>query len=59
MNVIRAKQIVESPEEISVHHFGTPVWIQHVDEKMETARIYPLAETEDERTVSIAELEEF
>ncbi len=59
MHLIRAKQIFESPDDISVHHFGTPVWIQHIDDDTKTARVYPLADTEEEKTVSIAELEEY
>lgn len=58
MNVGRAKQIIESPEEIIVHYQGEPVWIQHVDEKQETAQVYTRENPDEELTVSVAELKE-
>lgn len=58
MNVARAKEILESPEEIIVHYQGEPVWIQHVDEQQGTARIYTRDNPEQEQTVSVNELRE-
>ncbi|MCF6138399.1 H-type small acid-soluble spore protein [Pseudalkalibacillus berkeleyi] len=58
MNVGRAKQILDSPEEIAVHYKGDPVWIQRVDEAGNTARIYPQREPENEMTVNVTMLEE-
>jgi small acid-soluble spore protein H (minor) len=58
MNAQRAKEIVESPETIPVTYNGEPIYIQHVDEKNETARIYPLNNPEDEKEVPVHTLKE-
>ncbi|EGL83663.1 Small, acid-soluble spore protein H [Caldalkalibacillus thermarum TA2.A1] len=58
MNVGRAKQIVESTDEIVVLHHGEPIWIQRVDEERGTARIYPCDNPEQEREVPVEELVE-
>ncbi|WP_349408265.1 H-type small acid-soluble spore protein [Pseudalkalibacillus sp. SCS-8] len=58
MNAGRAKQIYESPNEITVHYRGNPIWIQQVDEAGNSARIYPLNEPENEITVNVTLLEE-
>ncbi|GGE10523.1 small, acid-soluble spore protein H [Marinithermofilum abyssi] len=59
MDVMRAKQILESPREIDVRHDGVPVWIQQVNEDAETARVYPRAHPENEKTVPVEQLEEY
>ncbi|PTX52192.1 small acid-soluble spore protein H (minor) [Melghirimyces profundicolus] len=58
MNILRARQIVESPQEIEVHHNGVPVWIQNLDESRETARVYTRNQPDDEKTVPVEELRE-
>ena len=58
MNSQRAKEIVESPTMVNVTCNGVPIYIQHVDERNETARIYPLDQPEQEQEVSLAELNE-
>ncbi|SDC89421.1 small acid-soluble spore protein H (minor) [Melghirimyces thermohalophilus] len=58
MNVMRAMQIVDSPEEIEVRHNNVPVWIQHVNEAEETARVYTRAQPDDEQSVPVEELQE-
>ncbi|KMY55811.1 MULTISPECIES: small acid-soluble spore protein H [Bacillaceae] len=58
MNTQRAKEIAASPVMMDVTYQGMPIYIQHVDEQNETARIYPLTEPEQEQTVSLNELEE-
>jgi small acid-soluble spore protein H (minor) len=58
MNIGRAKQIVESPDEIEVHHQGTPVWIQNLNEAEATARVYTREQPDNEKVVSVGELEE-
>jgi len=40
----------------NVTYNGTPIYIQNVDEKGETARIYPLDQPENETEVSVNEL---
>ncbi|HEY9577882.1 MAG TPA: small acid-soluble spore protein H [Pseudobacillus sp.] len=58
MNKQRAKEIADSPVMMNVTYQGVPVYIQHVDEQNETARIYPLDEPEQEQNVSLNNLEE-
>lgn len=56
MNTQRAKEIAASPVMVHVTHRGVPIYIQHVDEKTETARIYPLNEPENEQNVPLHSL---
>lgn len=56
MNTQRAKEIAESAVNTSVTYEGKPVYIQHVDEEEETARIFPLESPENEQTVPIRNL---
>ncbi|RRJ65834.1 small acid-soluble spore protein H [Paenibacillus oralis] len=58
MNSQRAKEIVASPTMVNVTCDGVPIYIQHVDEKNETARIYPLDEPEQEKEVALSQLHE-
>ncbi|MFD1019816.1 small acid-soluble spore protein H [Thalassobacillus hwangdonensis] len=52
----RAKEISVSPVMANVTYNGRQVYIQHVDEQNETARIYPLDEPQDELEVSLRTL---
>jgi small acid-soluble spore protein H (minor) len=56
MNTQRAKEISTSPVMVNVICNGVPVYIQHVDENNETARIYPLDEPEKEQVVALSNL---
>ncbi|WP_138493661.1 small acid-soluble spore protein H [Paenibacillus pinistramenti] len=58
MNAQRAQEIVSSPVMVDVTCEGAPVYIQHVDERKETARIYPLGSPEEEREVPLYALTE-
>lgn len=58
MDSQRAKEIVASPTMINVTCDGEPVYIQHVDDKKETARIYPLGQPENEKDVALSQLNE-
>ena len=58
MNTQRAKEISESSIMANVTFNGVQVYIQHVDDKTETARIYPLEDPEKEQQVSLSELTE-
>ncbi|CAM4407076.1 small acid-soluble spore protein H [Paenibacillus phoenicis] len=58
MDSQRAKEIVASPTMVNVTYDGEPVYIQHVDEKKETARIYPLGQPENEKEVPLSQLNE-
>ncbi|MEF2967162.1 H-type small acid-soluble spore protein [Paenibacillus sp. M1] len=58
MNSQRAKEIADSPTMVNVTCDGVSVYIQHVDEKKETARIYPLNDRENEREVALSQLNE-
>jgi len=54
----RAQEISESPVMANVSHNGTPVYIQHVDESKENARVFPLDDPEHESDVPLRELKE-
>ncbi|NLY78967.1 MAG: H-type small acid-soluble spore protein [Lysinibacillus sp.] len=56
MNIQRAKEIVDSGELANISFNGQRIYIQHVDEKNKTARIYPLDDPEDEKDVPIDQL---
>ncbi|WP_338470616.1 small acid-soluble spore protein H [Niallia sp. XMNu-256] len=58
MNSQRAKEISESGDLVQVVYNKEPVYIQHVDEQTETARIYPLDEPNNEQTVPLSSLHE-
>ncbi|GGA29755.1 H-type small acid-soluble spore protein [Paenibacillus physcomitrellae] len=58
MNIQRAQEIVSSPEMISVTCEGAQIYIQHVDEQRETARVFPVGRPQEERDVPINMLEE-
>jgi small acid-soluble spore protein H (minor) len=56
MNVGRAKEILESMDMVNVTYDGTPVIIQHVDEKTKMARIYSRTQPDDEHDVPVLNL---
>jgi len=58
MNKQRAQEIASSPKMANVTYNGVPIYIQHVDETNETARIYPLGQPDQEEEVSINSLSE-
>ncbi|MNW28469.1 Small, acid-soluble spore protein H [compost metagenome] len=53
MNVQRAQEIAASSVMANVLCDGAPIYIQHVDEQNETARIFPLGNPQDEREVPL------
>ncbi|MBD2869246.1 small acid-soluble spore protein H [Paenibacillus arenilitoris] len=58
MNKQRASEIAASPVMANVTCDGVPVYIQHVDESNETARIYPLGQPDQEQDVPLGSLVE-
>lgn len=58
MNIQRAKEISDSPTIAKVFYNGKAVYIQHVDEKTEMARIYPLDDPSNEQDVPLSQLNE-
>ncbi|MDD9268287.1 small acid-soluble spore protein H [Paenibacillus sp. GCM10023248] len=56
MNPQRAMEIADSPVMANVTCNGVPIYIQHVDEGNETARIYPLDQPENEQQVPLSSL---
>ncbi|MDF2959626.1 MAG: sspH [Paenibacillus sp.] len=58
MNKQRASEIAASPVMVNVTYGDIPVYIQHVDEKNETARIYPLDQPQHEQEVPLNSLVE-
>jgi small acid-soluble spore protein H (minor) len=58
MNNQRAQEIAVSPTMVDVTYNGKPIYIQHVDEENETARVYPLDQPENEQSVPLSSLVE-
>ncbi|MFD0959893.1 H-type small acid-soluble spore protein [Paenibacillus chungangensis] len=58
LNKNRAQEIAESPVMANVTYQGMPVYIQHVDQERDTARIYLLHQSELEHEVSLDQLQE-
>ncbi len=56
MNRLRAEEIAQSPDLKNVTYQGKQVYIQHVDEQNETARVYPLDEPHNEFDVQLSHL---
>lgn len=58
MNKRRALEIAASPDMKNVTHNGSRVYIQHVNEQNDTARIYSLDDPENEFDVQLESLRE-
>jgi small acid-soluble spore protein H (minor) len=58
MNTQRAQEIVASTSMADVTYNGVPIYIQHVDDENETARIYPLDQPDQEQDVPLRSLVE-
>lgn len=58
MNKHRALEIAASPDLKNVIHNGNQVYIQHVDQKTNTARIYSLNNPGNEYVVQLESLHE-
>ncbi|ADC49098.1 MULTISPECIES: small acid-soluble spore protein H [Alkalihalophilus] len=58
MNSLRAQEIAASPVMANVMYNEQAVYIQHVDEGAQMARIYPLNEPNNEQDVPLSQLVE-
>lgn len=58
MDVNRAQQIVNSPNEIEVMYNGNSIWIEHVNENESTARVHKRENPDTEMTVQVQDLVE-
>lgn len=58
MNKQRAQEISQLPHMKNVTYNGQQVYIQHVDEQKNTARIFPLNDPENEFEIHIGNLQE-
>lgn len=58
MDIHRAKQIISSPEEITVTYNGVPVWLKNTNENNQSVSVYSKDNPNDVRVVPAAELEE-
>ncbi|CAM4423485.1 Small, acid-soluble spore protein H [Paenibacillus alkaliterrae] len=58
MNIQRAQEIAASPNMENVEYNGVRVYIQHVNEENDTARVYPLDQPDQEQEVPIRSLSE-
>jgi small acid-soluble spore protein H (minor) len=58
MDIQRAQEIAASPTMENVEYNGARIYIQHVNEENETARIYPLDQPDQEQDVPLRSLSE-
>ncbi len=58
MDIQRAQEIAASPTMEHVEYNGSRIYIQHVNEENETARIYPLDQPDQEQDVPLRSLSE-
>ncbi|WP_096186021.1 small acid-soluble spore protein H [Evansella halocellulosilytica] len=58
MNRLRAEEIAQSPVMANVTYNGTRIYIQHVDEHNDIARVYSLDDPQNEFDVQLANLNE-
>lgn len=56
LNLLRAQEIAQSPVMANVTYLDKQVYIQHVIEDSETARIFPLDEPQNELEVNLDNL---
>jgi small acid-soluble spore protein H (minor) len=58
MNSLRAQEIASSPVMANVTYNDKSIYIQHVDEATQMARIYPLDQPDSEQEVPLSQLNE-
>lgn len=58
MKAQRAKEIIDSSKVINVTYEGDPIYIQHVNEQEDTAKVFPLDHPDKEQEVPLNALEE-
>jgi small acid-soluble spore protein H (minor) len=58
MDILRANQIIESPNKVEVRYQGVPVWIDSINKETQTARVHTEANPNDEKTVPVRDLKE-
>jgi len=58
MDIQRARQILDADETITVLHNGSPIWIESISSKDNTAMVWPMEDRGGVREVPIAELVE-
>ncbi|MDF0729062.1 H-type small acid-soluble spore protein [Cytobacillus sp. S13-E01] len=58
MDIRRVKQILTSPEDITVHYNGASVWIDSCDEQGNTATVHLRERHVDKNTVPVDQLQE-
>ncbi|ADU32434.1 H-type small acid-soluble spore protein [Evansella cellulosilytica] len=58
MHTQRAKEIAQSPDMKNVTYNGEQIYIQHVNDENDTARIFPINDSQNEKEVLVANLKE-
>lgn len=58
MEIERAKEILQSPQKITVNYRGEPVWIEMVDETAEKVRVHAETNPDDIKIIPVYDLEE-
>ncbi|WP_078544305.1 H-type small acid-soluble spore protein [Litchfieldia alkalitelluris] len=58
MDIKRAKQILSSPEDITVHYHGQSIWIDGCDEENGLCTVHMRGNENEKSSVEVEELEE-
>ncbi|WP_017755222.1 H-type small acid-soluble spore protein [Calidifontibacillus oryziterrae] len=58
MDIKRAKQIITSPNEVTVKYNGVSVWLKHTNETDQSVSVFMKDNPDDVMIVPVAELEE-
>ncbi|WP_449537389.1 H-type small acid-soluble spore protein [Ferdinandcohnia sp. Marseille-Q9671] len=58
MDIRRAKQILSSPNDVTVHYQGTSVWIDSCDEQGNMCTVHLRERADEKNVVPVSELEE-
>ncbi|MBD8070512.1 H-type small acid-soluble spore protein [Bacillus sp. PS06] len=58
MDIRRAKQIISSPDDITVHYHGQSVWIDSCDEQGNLCTVHMRGNEHEKSSVAVTELEE-
>lgn len=58
MDLKRAKQIISSPNEVTVKYHGVSVWLKHTNESEQSVSVFTKDNPDDVMIVPAAELDE-
>lgn len=58
MDIKRARQIISSPNEVTVHYHGVSVWLKNCNDSNQSVSIYATTDPDEVMIVPVEELEE-